>query len=83
MCKHAGVCWEFEVQVSSHDELKQGVLARTMFDGAYYSDTIMIQINRDACFSDQDAWYLAWEMANVTTGGMPTRITMISYPIEV
>ena len=73
-------CWEFEVQVSSHDELKRGIIARDMWTGNGLDDTMMISIYADACDSDQDAWLAAWQMANLITGAMPTLIRMVSFP---
>lgn len=71
--------WEVEVEVSTHDLLKQGVLAarRNVPFGTTFS---VVYIAADEVSTDAEAMCLAAQMAACSSKGMPTSTTLISWP---
>lgn len=68
-----------EVECSTHDDLRRGVLAIPRgHEGLTYS---VVAVSPDEVSSDSEAMLVAAQMACCTSGGMPTRTTLISWPI--
>lgn len=67
-----------EVECSTHDLLQQGVLAMPRgYEGLAYS---VVVVSPGEVRSDSEAMLLAAQMAACTSGGMPTRTDLVSWP---
>lgn len=71
----------FEIEVSTHDDLKRGVTAVPRWTGSRWETMSYVFVPADQVTSDHDAWMTAWQLAAASTGMMPTRVDMISFPI--
>lgn len=69
-----------EVEVSSHDDLRLGVLAlrRDVPGGRNYST---VHVSRHEVGSDSEAMCVAAQIAACTSGGMPTATRLVSFPV--
>lgn len=67
-----------EVECSTHDLLKQGVLAMPRGrEGLAYS---VVVVSAAEVSTDAEALCVAAQVAACSSGGMPTRTTLISWP---
>lgn len=69
----------FEVEVSTHDDLKRGVVAVPRWSGVGWQTFGHVFVDSGEVSSDQEAWMLAWQMAAASSGRMPTRVRMIDW----
>jgi hypothetical protein len=69
-----------EVETSNRDGLKQGVVALPRRLGGLPFTTVVV--SADEVTSDVEAMLVAAQMAACTSRGMPTRTTLVSWPIE-
>lgn len=69
-----------EVEVSTHDALKDGVLALSRSLGG--SDFTTVYVSALEAHSDDEAVLVACQMAACTSGGMPTTARLVSWPTE-
>ncbi len=70
-----------EVEASTHDLLQEGVLAMPRgHEGLDYS---VVVVSAEEVSSDEEAVLVAAQMAACTSGGMPTRTTLIDWPISL
>lgn len=67
-----------EVECSTHDDLRRGVLAIPRGrEGLLYS---IVVVSTDEVRSDSEAMLVAAQIAGCTSGGMPTSTALISWP---
>ncbi len=67
-----------EVETSTHDALKDGVLALQRVPGG--PDFTTVYVSTLEAHSDAEAVLVACQMAACTSGGMPTSARLISWP---
>lgn len=67
-----------EVETSTHDALRLGILALPRVHGG--PDYTVVIVSPDEVRTDAEAMCLAAQMAACTSGGMPTRTTLVSWP---
>lgn len=67
-----------EVEVSTHDALRTGILALPRHLGG--PDYSVVVVSPEEVHSDHEAILVACQMAACTSGGMPTSARLISWP---
>jgi hypothetical protein len=68
-----------EVETATHDDLRAGVTAAPARNGIG-PDYSVVVIAAAEVGSDAEAMLLAAQLAHTTSGRMPTRTTLISWP---
>lgn len=70
--------YTIEVEASTHDLLREGVLAMPRgHEGLDYS---VVVVSAEEVSSDAEAMLVAAQVAACTSGGMPTRTTLVDWP---